>query len=1111
MSILNKNGQGDTITEGWRALNLFTDRCEAVRLFSSYLNDDPPSERILFFYGDGGNGKTLLFRFLREHCCKRLRPEDWQHVKDTGDEEFIAHVKDAADAEPVPSGLIDFADQPRGEDRPQEAFSALLMLRRDLARHGLCGSFPLYDYACVWYLHKTGRLTGERLRGLFPAEEMDMLTELANAASGTSWGAMGKAFLNIFAKHSRERFTLYMQRREVDDLQVEEIERMDPERELVGRLPVLFAKDLNTAMHSEGAPKRIVLFFDTHEAFWGSQRNLSSDLSFQRDEWLRLLLGGLDFASGIVAVLAGRDRPRWPEASRVPIPEEFIETQHVGHLSEADADDYLQRAGIANAAVREAVVAYARVEPEQVHPLYLGMCADVVLAANEKGTPLTPDDFRQMPQVARKESELIDRLLRYVDGDLGYAVRALSASRAFNREIYFKLGESLNFQATEPAFEVLMRFSFVWEAEQQGEGRYRIHALLRRLSHERKDEVTRRADELLELFYREPGQASDTAAAAEAIYHANRSDWERGVREWVDVFDEATEVSRYRLCHALLDVRGEMVIESQFHCARVSHSVGDYYASLALHEQAQLEYLEAITAYDAALRLAPDDAASYNNKGLALVRLGAVQADLSQYDAAIASYARSIIACDAALHIEPDHVLANSNKSAALLKLGEVHAGLAQHEEAMASYAQAINACDAALRLAPDLATAHVNKGLALLRLGELQAALAQHEEAMATYAQAINACDAAIDVAPDLVMALSNKGGAFLALGEVQAGLSQYEAAMATYAQAIAALDAALHVAPDLVVVQSNKGLALLRLGEVQAALAQQEEAIATYNKAISAFDSALHLAPNSVMSHSNKGGALLRLGEVQAGLSQYETAMASYAQAINAFDATLHLAPDLVMAHSNKGLALASLGDVQAGLSHYDAAMATYAHAINAFEGALHLAPDLAMGHCNKALALTSLGGVQADLSQYEAAMATYVQAIDAADAALHLAPDLAMAHNNKALALSHLGELQAGLSQHEAAMASYLKAIDSADAVLRLAPHLAIAQSNRGLALLGLGALQGSLAQHESAMASYSQAIDSFDAALRLAPDLVMAHNNKGFAHAGLGDLQAELAQH
>jgi len=37
MAILDKTGQADTLTEGWRALDLFTDRHEAIRRFVTYL------------------------------------------------------------------------------------------------------------------------------------------------------------------------------------------------------------------------------------------------------------------------------------------------------------------------------------------------------------------------------------------------------------------------------------------------------------------------------------------------------------------------------------------------------------------------------------------------------------------------------------------------------------------------------------------------------------------------------------------------------------------------------------------------------------------------------------------------------------------------------------------------------------------------------------------------------------------------------------------------------------------------------------------------------------------------------------------------------------------
>jgi hypothetical protein len=71
-----------SLTEGWRALNHSTDRFAAIRRFASYLNDGPASNSVLLFYGDGGNGKSLLLRHLRGHCIKRFDPNDVRALRE---------------------------------------------------------------------------------------------------------------------------------------------------------------------------------------------------------------------------------------------------------------------------------------------------------------------------------------------------------------------------------------------------------------------------------------------------------------------------------------------------------------------------------------------------------------------------------------------------------------------------------------------------------------------------------------------------------------------------------------------------------------------------------------------------------------------------------------------------------------------------------------------------------------------------------------------------------------------------------------------------------------------------------------------------------------------
>jgi tetratricopeptide (TPR) repeat protein len=724
VAIFDQTGQSETITAGWRALQLFTDRYQAIRLFLTYLHASPPDTRILFFYGDGGNGKSLLLYFLRAHCCKRLRPQDWEYIRTVPQAQLEAFLQNTEGMESLPSAFLDFGMQPRDVERPQDPFAALLMLKRQLTPHQM--RFPLYDFACVWYLRETGQLT--QLHNFFPAEELSFITELVNLLGSLPYVSVANAVLTMMGKRWGNWFTLYRNRRKLDASQVAAILKMDVQTELLETLPRLFAHDLNTMMAVSHAPHRLVLFFDTHESFWGvRERESARDRFFQRDEWLRQLLGHLDLAQGIVVVVAGRDTPRWAQASRATIPNTFVDTQLVGHLSATDAATYLERAGIVEPAMRDQLVHYTQVAPGQSHPFYLGLCTDVVLASLTRGVPLTPQDFHTAPQLEARTAELLDRLLRYVDVHVESAVRALSACRAFNWELYLALGTALHFQATAAAFEVLCGFSFVWRAETPAEGWYRIHDLVRRIMHERPTGDIHQAHEVLEHYYRAKATTGDTAAGAEAIYHAHHLDWARGVQEWSEVFKTALDHSDYEHCRVLLAVRNVLTVGTEMKLGEVSLCEGDYFLHLAQYEKARQEFTEAITAYDRALEQAPDNDEARHNKGLALQKLGYVQTFLVQYPEALASYQAAITIYDRALEWAPDDVPTLHNKGNTLQKLGEVQASLAQHPEALVSYQAAIIAYDRALERVPDDVPTQSNKGIALQNLEKLKFFLSRH------------------------------------------------------------------------------------------------------------------------------------------------------------------------------------------------------------------------------------------------------------------------------------------------------------------------------------------------------------------------------------------------
>lgn len=132
------------------------------------------------------------------------------------------------------------------------------------------------------------------------------------------------------------------------------------------------------------------------------------------------------------------------------------------------------------------------------------------------------------------------------------AVSVLSACRAFNEDLYFHLGESLKCNPSHAVFDSLLSFSFVWQAEQQGEGWYRLHPLIRRLNHEQKRERTQAAHQVLERYYRERGNL------AEALYHAYWQEPLRAKEEWIEVFGKANQQEDNELCQALAEIKKEI-------------------------------------------------------------------------------------------------------------------------------------------------------------------------------------------------------------------------------------------------------------------------------------------------------------------------------------------------------------------------------------------------------------------------------------------------------------------------------------------------------------------------------------------------------------------------
>ena len=140
--------------------------------------------------------------------------------------------------------------------------------------------------------------------------------------------------------------------------------------------------------------------------------------------------------------------------------------------------------------------------------------------------------------------------------------------------------------------------------------------------------------------------------------------------------------------------------------AAVAEGFDDGLAARAWFSSAYLKSVpnprEAIVDYGEAIRLNPENAGFFHNRGSAIV-------GLKQYEAAIADYSEAI-------RLNPEN-------AAAFNARGTAKAALGMHETAIADF-------DEAIRLKPEDATAFHNRGLAQATLERPEAAAADHAEA---------------------------------------------------------------------------------------------------------------------------------------------------------------------------------------------------------------------------------------------------------------------------------------------------------------------------------------------------------------------------------------------
>ena len=181
-------------------------------------------------------------------------------------------------------------------------------------------------------------------------------------------------------------------------------------------------------------------------------------------------------------------------------------------------------------------------------------------------------------------------------------------------------------------------------------------------------------------------------------------------------------------------------------------------------------YAEAIDEYTNAIRLNPDYASAYNNRGVVYGNLGEPEKEMADYTKAI--------------ELIPNYALAYFNRGNLCYNQGET-------EKAMADYTKAIE-------LIPDYADAYFNRGVLYDDLGETEKAMADYKKA--------------IELKPDHAYAYNNRGDLYFKRDE-------REKAMADFSKAI-------EIDPNYALAYRNRAILYRKMGRLKEAKADEKKA---------------------------------------------------------------------------------------------------------------------------------------------------------------------------------------------------------------------------------------------------------------------------------------------
>jgi tetratricopeptide (TPR) repeat protein len=442
--------------------------------------------------------------------------------------------------------------------------------------------------------------------------------------------------------------------------------------------------------------------------------------------------------------------------------------------------------------------------------------------------------------------------------------------------------------------------------------------------------------------------------------------------------------------------RYDAAIEGYGEAVRLNPNLAEIYNNRGNAYADKHDYDKALADYDKALTLKPNLAEAYNNRGLAYSKKG-------DYDRAIVDYNKGI-------SLNPNDIIIYNNRGIAYKNKGE--------------YDKAIADFDKAIAINPNDDDAYGYRGIAYKNKSEFDKAIADFDKAIA--------------LNPNNTEAYSDRGSVYADKRE--------------FDKAIADFDKAISINPNYADAYFNRGIAYHRKGADDKAIADFDKAISlnpndaeiynnrgsvyaekhNYDAAIADFDKAIALNSSDAMAYFNRGLAYSNrrgIGKIGSGLVVTAGAYANkrdYDKAIADFDKAIALNPSYPSVYYNRGIAHAGKGNYDKAILDFDKSIALNPNHFEAYYNRgviLHFYKhdyDKAIVDYDKAITLNrnhtitynNRGVIYVEKGDYDKAVAEFSEAIT-------LDPNYSNAYINRGAAYAEKGD-------YDKAMVDYNKAI-------------------------------------------------------------------------------------